>query len=56
MSQFTIKPLKPRNPLVAACRLRKAGRHGRSVAGLRRAATVALRREVGELDRRQHGP
>lgn len=38
--------LKPRNPLVALVRLRKAGPHGQSAKALRREARMALLGQV----------
>lgn len=42
----------PRNPLVAAARLRHAGSHRRSTGGVRQQARQALRREL----RHEHPP
>ena len=56
MSDLTLKCLKPRNPLVASCLFRKAGSHGRSNGSRRQQAARELRRAVGDLDRRRHGP
>ncbi len=39
------KKQAPRNPLVAVARFKKAGAHGRSEKGARRAAAMELRRE-----------
>ena len=38
--------IKPRNPLVAAARQRKAGVHRRSVSGVRHRMRTALQREL----------
>ena len=35
---------KPRNPLVATAKFRRAGQHGKSTKALRRAASTALLR------------
>ncbi|MEK8049665.1 hypothetical protein AACH10_05415 [Ideonella sp. DXS22W] len=45
-------PRKPRNPLVAAARLRQAGLHRRSTGGERQLARQALRHEL----RHEHPP
>jgi len=50
MNKLTVPVSRPRNPLVAAARRRKAGAHRRSKAALRRQAEQALRREL------QHDP
>lgn len=42
----TLMPRKPRNPFVAASRLRHAGVHRRSTSALRQAAARALRAEL----------
>lgn len=55
MTGITIKRLKPRNPLVASCRFRKAGSHERSGASRRQRAERELRRVLGDLDHRRHG-
>ncbi len=57
--KIDIRPRKPRNPLVAAARLRVAGAHGRSTRALRSQARRALQRELGGLvdaDRRRASP
>ena len=41
-----VPTLKPRNPLVAAARLRQAGSHRPSAGALRQQAGRALRREL----------
>lgn len=51
--QITVKSLKPRNPLVAAARFRRAGSHRQSVGSQRRQAMRTLQRE---LDRMKHSP
>ena len=45
---------KPRNPLVAAARMRHAGRHETPGHSVRQQAAQALRRELGRL--RNHSP
>jgi hypothetical protein len=47
--KFTLKNLKPRNPLAQACRQRQAGAHRRSGGALRQQAAQALRRDVDRL-------
>lgn len=44
--KFTVQILKPRNPLIGLCRLRKAGTHGRSAAGQRQRDRLHLQREL----------
>ena len=44
--KITVHPSKPRNPLVAAALLRKAGTHRRCAGALRQQARLALRREL----------
>lgn len=56
MNTLRIKTLKPRNPLVAASRMRHAGAHRTSTSGLRQQGQAALRRELRELDRPRHSP
>lgn len=56
MKTLTIHTLKPRNPLVAACRQRHAGAHRRSGSGLRQRHQQALHRELRDLDRQRHSP
>ncbi len=48
----TVQTLKPRNPLVAACRMRRAGRHRGNDA--RQQSQRDLRREIDRL--RAHSP
>ena len=43
---FTIQTCRPRNPLVALARARKAGSHRPSVKAARQTARDALRREL----------
>lgn len=40
---------KPRNPLVPAARMRRAGRHDAAVASARQRGQQSLRRELREL-------
>jgi hypothetical protein len=51
--KITLTAPKPRNPLVALTRLRRAGSHRPDVASQRQRANHALRRE---LDRMKHRP
>jgi hypothetical protein len=53
MKTMTLKPLKPRNPLVAAGRFRKAGLHRPGAGALRSEARMALRREIEHLPPRR---
>lgn len=54
MKRLRVPTLKPRNPLVAACRLRVAGVHGRSVGGQRQQAERALQRELRAAESKHH--
>ena len=56
MSSFTVQTLKPRNPLVQACRFRRAGVHCTSAGSRRQRAAAELRRELVDVDRRRHSP
>ncbi len=56
MNAITIPRLKPRNPLVAACRQRQAGAHRRSDGGQRQRGKQALRVETLEWNRQRHSP
>ncbi|GEM_PF-1366470 len=47
--KLTLKTLKPRNPLVLACRQRQAGAHRRCNGALRQQAAQALRRDIHRL-------
>jgi hypothetical protein len=47
--KLILKTLKPRNPLVAASRRRRAGAHGKSAGALRQQAERGLRREIERL-------
>ncbi len=52
--KITLKTLKPRNPLVAAARFRRAGMHGAGGRLSRQQAGHALRRELTQM--KQHSP
>jgi hypothetical protein len=52
--KITLKTLKPRNPLVAAARFRRAGMHGAGGRLSRQQARHALRRELTQM--KQHSP
>ena len=56
MNRISIKPLKPRNPLAVAGRLRHAGVHRRSGGGQRQGAERGLQRELADLRRLRHSP
>ncbi len=47
--KFIVKTLKPRNPLVAASRLRRAGSHRAGASTCRQQAGRALRLELERL-------
>jgi hypothetical protein len=47
--KFTVETLKPRNPLVAASRLRRAGSHRAGEGARRQQAGRALRLELERL-------
>lgn len=47
--KFTVKTLKPRNPLVAATRLRRAGAHRSGIGARRQQAGRELRLELERL-------
>ena len=49
MEKISLKTLKPRNPLVAACRLRRAGAHRAGNGARRQQAQSALRAELDRL-------
>lgn len=49
MKTLIVKRLKPRNPLVGASHMRKAGVHRRSGGALRQKARQALRLEFEHL-------
>jgi len=50
MSTLIVKSRKPRNPLVAAARFRRAGKHGHQAGATRRAGRAALKRELALID------
>ncbi|MFT3953624.1 MAG: hypothetical protein QM722_04235 [Piscinibacter sp.] len=52
--KITLKTLKPRNPLVAAARFRRAGMHGAGSRPSRQQGRHALRRELTQMT--QHSP
>lgn len=57
--RIQIATRKPRNPIVAAARLRVAGAHGRSASASRFQAQRSLQREIDRLpeaDRRRASP
>lgn len=56
MNTLILKPLAPRNPLVAASRRRLAGVHRRSSGGVRQRQQQALHRELRDLGRQRHSP
>jgi hypothetical protein len=56
MRSLKIVRLKPRNPLVAASLFLRAGRHRASAGRCRQRAALDLRRELGDIDRRQQSP
>lgn len=47
--KLILKTLKPRNPLVAASRQRRAGAHGKSAGARRQQEERGLRREIERL-------
>ncbi len=56
MSRINVKTLKPRNPLVAPCLFRKAGRHEPSGRAERQRAHASLHRELKTLEPRPPRP
>jgi hypothetical protein len=52
--KIIVKALKPRNPLVAAARLRRAGSHRPDGRAMRRLGSQSLRRDLDQL--KQHSP
>lgn len=52
--KITVKPLKPRNPLVAAARFRHAGSHRTDARTMRRLGSRSLQRDLDQL--KQHSP
>lgn len=55
LAPITLQAAKPRNPFVAASRMRRAGSHRRSAGALRQSAQRSLLHELGRL-RTQHHP
>lgn len=51
LMKIRIQTLKPRNPIVAPSRMRRAGRHETSASSFRQQARLALRRELDPLKR-----
>ena len=49
MTKSIVKASKPRNPLVAAARFRRAGQHGAGPRAERRDGRQALERELSTL-------
>ncbi|MBX3622713.1 MAG: hypothetical protein KF891_22315 [Rhizobacter sp.] len=54
--KITLTAVKPRNPLVAAARTRRAGIHRPTRGALRQTLNRSLRHEVDQLDRRKDSP
>ncbi len=54
--KFSLAPLKPRNPWVAAGHQRHAGSHRLSAGAMRQCAKAALRRELRAAPHEQHSP
>jgi hypothetical protein len=59
--KITVNTPKPRNPLVALARRRRAGSHRTERSGQRQQASRDLRREIhralaGDTDRMKHSP
>jgi len=54
--KVTITARKPRNPLVAAARFRRAGAHEPRGGSLRQACARTLRRELAQLPRTKPSP
>ena len=50
MTTLIVKSSKPRNPLVAAARFRRAGKHAGGAGDARRAGRKALKNEISTLD------
>jgi hypothetical protein len=50
MTKFIVPASRPRNPLVAAARFRRAGQHGNGDGSARREGRQALKRELATLD------
>jgi hypothetical protein len=51
--KITLTALKPRNPLIAPARLRRAGSHQLGARSMRQQAGRALRRELTQM---KHSP
>ena len=56
MTQFIVKSVKPRNPLVAPSLRRAAGAHGRRRGGCRHRSQAALQRELRDLQDQRQSP
>lgn len=54
--KFVITTAKPRNPMVAPSRLRRAGSHHASRKAVRQQGRQSLRRELFHVGAEQHGP
>ncbi len=54
MSTLTVKSSKPRNPLVAAARFRRAGKHAPEAGAERQAERRSLKNELSRLDLPRH--
>jgi hypothetical protein len=50
MTRLIVPTRKPRNPLVAAARLRRAGKHGPQAGAQRQAERKALKNELHRLE------
>ena len=50
MTRLIVKSSKPRNPLVAAARFRRAGKHGPQAGTQRKAERQALKNELSRLE------
>jgi hypothetical protein len=50
MSKLIVPTARPRNPLVAAARFRRAGQHGGNPGAERRDGRHTLRRELDQLE------
>jgi hypothetical protein len=50
MTRLIVKSPKPRNPLVAAARFRRAGKHGPQGGPRRQAERLALKSELSRLE------
>ncbi len=54
--KITVRTPKPRNPLVAAARSRRAGSHRPTGNAMRLRNRALLRRELDQLARPRHSP